>query len=104
MNIFKSHAGRSVQLECLGVFTVRDLFFSLEQMKHLVQIRQTLFDLSVNHTQKIQRNVQLNHEGIDHHQVTKCHAPVHNALSGPVKHTNQSNRNDQLLARVEQAQ
>ena len=83
---------------------IGDLPLTLEQGEHLVQIGEALFDLAVNHAQKIQRNVELNHERIDHHQIPKRHAAIHHPLCGPVEHPHQGHCNDQLLPRVEQTQ
>ena len=63
-----------------------------------------MLDLTVDHAQKAQRNVELDHEGVDHHQVAQRHAAVDHALGGTPEHGHQTDRDDQLLAGVEQAQ
>ena len=63
-----------------------------------------MFDLTVNHAQKIQRDVELDHEGVDHHQITQRHAAFGYALGGAPQHGHQRYRNDELLPGVEQAE
>ena len=63
-----------------------------------------MFDFTVNHTQKIQWNVELDHEGIDHHQVPQGHAPIDHALGGTPQHAHQGHSNDELLAYVQSTQ
>ena len=84
--------------------TILDLARHVDQGEHLVQIGQALLDLAIQHAQKVQRNVQLDHEGVDHHQVTDRQPPLGHPLRRPPQHGHQRNRNDQLLPAVEQAQ
>ena len=83
---------------------IGDLALFFHQVEHLVQVGQALLDLTVDHAQKAQRNVKLDHEGVDHHQVAQRHAAVDHALGGTPEHGHQTDRDDQLLAGVEQAQ
>ena len=88
----------------MRVGTVGYLPLLFHQPEHLVQIRQALLDLAVQNAQKTQWNVELNHEGIHHHQVAQRHVPVHHALSRAIEHDDQRNRNDELLSGIEQTQ
>ena len=63
-----------------------------------------MLDLAVNHTQKAQWDVELDHEGVHHHQVTQSHAAVHHALGGAPQHGDQSGGDDELLPGVEHTQ
>ena len=63
-----------------------------------------MLDFAVDHAEESQRNVKLNHEGVDHDQITQRHAPIHHTLCGAPEHGHQPDSNDQLLAGVEQAQ
>ena len=87
-----------------GVGHIGHFALTVHQHKHFVQISQALFDFAVQHTQEIQRDVKLNHEGVDHDQVAQGHAPFHHALRGAPQHGHQSRCNDELLACVEQGQ
>ena len=80
------------------------LAFALHQGEHFFKVGQALLDFAVQHAQKSQRNVELDHERVDHHQITQRHVAVHHALGGAPQHGDQANRNDELLAGVEQAQ
>ena len=95
---------RVLEPACGSGRLVVDLALFFQQAKHAVQVGQALLDFAVNHAQKIQRDIELDHEGIDHHQVAQSHAPFHHALCGAPQHGDQGHRNDQLLPGVEQAQ
>ena len=106
-HMLKAHAGarRALgQLQRVGVGRVSDLLLALQQGEHFFQIRQVLLELAVNRAQKIERNVDLDHEGVDHHQVTQRHAAIDHALGGAPKHGHQAAGDDELLARVQNAQ
>jgi hypothetical protein len=76
----KHHIGRTLQGQGLCTWRIGHFAFPVHQHKHFVQVGQALLDLAVQHTQKVQRNVQLDHEGIDHDQIAQGHAPGHHAL------------------------
>ena len=73
----------------------------MHQHKHFVQVHQALLDLTVQHAQKVERYVQLDHEGVDHHQVAQRHATLHYTLCSTPQHTHKAYRDDELLAGVE---
>ena len=100
----KLHRRRLGPLQIGRLRPVGHLALFFQQGEHAVQIGQALFDFTVQHAQKIQGNVELDHEGVDHHQVTQGHAPVHHPLGGPPQHGHQGAGNDELLSRVQQAQ
>ena len=87
-----------------GTGQVGNLAFALHQGEHFLQVGQALLDLAVQHTQKPKRNVKLDHEGVDHHQVTQRHAAIDHALGGAPEHGHQASGNDELLAGVEHTQ
>ena len=80
------------------------LLRAVHQGEHLVQIDQVLLDFAVDHAQKIERDVNLNHEGIHHDQIAQAQTPIHHPLRGPPQHGHQPDGNDQLLPAVEQRQ
>ena len=43
------------------------------QAKEPLHVRNALFNFSIEHTQKVQRNVELNEKGIDQHQISQGH-------------------------------
>ena len=102
--VLKTHFGRSLQCQYLRILGICHFAVFFQQHEHALQVGQALLDLAVNHTQKIQRYVQLNHEGIDHHQVTQAHATLHHAFGGAPQHGYQGHRNDELLTDIERAQ
>ena len=104
MHIFKAHLGWVVQaqVDCIGA--VGHFLVLTQQLKHAVKVGQALFDFSVNHTQKIERDVKLDHECVDHHQITEAHLPTNHAFGGTPKHEHQRHRDDELLPDVEGAE
>ena len=103
MHPFKAHRG-VVGVQGLRTWCVSNLTLTLHQREHLVQVGQALFDFAVNHTQEIERNVQLNHESIDHDQVAQRHAAIHDTLCCAPQHGDQTDGDDELLTCIEQAQ
>ena len=68
-DVLETHGGRSPDAQRLRAGLVGDFALFLHQREHLVQVGQALLDFAVQHTQKTQRNVELDHEGVDHHQI-----------------------------------
>ncbi|KAF1053159.1 MAG: hypothetical protein GAK34_01080 [Delftia tsuruhatensis] len=91
-------------LQRLGAGRVGHLAFLVHEGEHALQVGQALLDLAVDHAQKAQWNVELDHEGIDHDQVAQRQAAIHHALRGPPEDGDQGRGDDQLLPAVEQAQ
>ena len=106
MHIMKAHTGGLVGGQCqrLRTWGIGHLLLPVHQGKHLVQVGEVLFDFAVNHAQKIQRNVNLQHEGVHHHQVAQRHASLGHALGGQPQHGHQRHGNDELLPGIEQRQ
>jgi hypothetical protein len=102
VHVFETHRRRITDDQRLGARLVGDFALFFHQREHLVQVGQALLDLAVDHAQETQRDVQLDHEGVDHHQVAQRHAAVHHALRGAPQHGHQADGDDQLLAGVEQ--
>ena len=103
-HVLKPHGGCTLHLQRGRAGCIGNLALLLHQREHLVQIGQALFDLAVQHTQKPQRDIELDHESVNHHQVAQRHAAVHHTLGGAPQHRHQTNRNDGLLTSIEQAQ
>ena len=103
----KAHAGAGRALrqhQRMGIGRVGDLLLALQQGKHLFQVHQVLLELAVNRAQKVERNVDLDHEGVDHHQVAQRHAPLGHSQGGAPQHGYQASGDDELLARIQNAQ
>ena len=47
--------------------------FCSSSMKHPVHVGQALLDLAIDHAEKVHRDVHLNHEGVDQHQIADAH-------------------------------
>ena len=75
-----------------------------QQAEHAVHVGQALLDLAVDHAEKIERNIQLDHEGIDQHQITKRHGAGNHAGSGAPDHQTDRHRDDGRLAGIQQRQ
>ena len=103
-HVFKAHGGLVQASEGQCTRCIRHFALFFHEHKHFVQIGQALLDLAVQHTQKIERDVELNHEGVDHHQVAQRHAAIDHALRGTPEHGHQAGGDDELLAGVEQGE
>mmetsp|Transcript_16529 Transcript_16529/g.64517 ORF Transcript_16529/g.64517 Transcript_16529/m.64517 type:complete len:491 (-) Transcript_16529:421-1893(-) len=98
------HHLRSAHLQLGRAGRIGHLALAVQQAEHLFDVGQALLDLAVDHAEEVQRDVELDHEGVDHHQVAEAHAPVHHALRGPPQHQHQRAGDDQLLAGVQHRQ
>ena len=103
-DVFKLQVGTVLAVKVGGIGGIGHFALAVHEHKHFVQVGQTLFDLSVQHAQKVQGNVELNHEGVDHDQVAQSHAAIDYTLRGAPQHGHQGHGNDQLLACVQQRQ
>ncbi|EWS63580.1 hypothetical protein Y695_03186 [Hydrogenophaga sp. T4] len=95
---------RTVEHQVLRTRLVGDFALLLQQHEHLVQVGQALLDLAVEHPQEPQRDVELDHEGVDHHQIAQRHAAVGHTLRRAPEHEHQRDRDHQLLPGVQQRQ
>ena len=103
-HIVKLHRAGCAHIQRGSAGHIRNLALTLHQREHLFQVRQALLDFTVNHTQEIERDIELDHEGVDHHQVAQRHTAIHHTLRGAPQHRHQRSGNDELLSGVEQAQ
>jgi len=103
-HVLETNAGGLGANETSGVWRVGHFALFFQQREHAVQVGQALLDLAVQHAQKIQRDVELDHEGIDHDQIAQGHAAIDDPLGGAPQHGHQGYADDQLLACVEQTQ
>ena len=103
-HVLEAHHRRRIGKQRLRVGCVLHLALALEQPEHLVEVGERLLEFAVNHAKKVERDVELDHEGVDHHQVAKCHAPGDHAFGRAPKHGNQRRGDQQLLAGVEQGE
>ena len=83
---------------------IGDLVWRIQQREHFVHVNQRLLDLAVHHAEEIQRHVQLQHQGIDQHQIADGRAPCHHVACGIPENRNQCDRDNHLLAEIEQRQ
>ncbi|MNW08200.1 hypothetical protein D3C71_2049430 [compost metagenome] len=82
MHIVKAQLGLALQLQRVRAGRIGHFALFVHQGEHAVQIGEALLDFAVQGAQKVERNVQLDHEGIDHHQVAQRQPPIHHALGG----------------------
>ena len=83
---------------------IRDLAVLLEQREHPVHVRQALLDLAVDHAEEVERDVQLDHEGVDQHQVADRHPAFDHAECRTPEDQRQRDCDDGLLAGVQDVQ
>ena len=81
---------------------VIDLPIGIEHAEHLLDIGQALLDLAVEHAQEVQRNVELDHEGVDQHQIAQRHPALDHADGGAPDHHRDGCRDNRALPCVEQ--
>ena len=91
-------------MQRLGTRMIGNLGFLIQNIEHLVDIDDRLFDLAIDHAEKIQRDIELNQEPVDQHQVAQRQRFIHHTLCG--KHHQQGHRDgdDAALANVQHAQ
>ncbi len=75
----KTHL-RSIGDQWLGMRRIGNLAMLIHQAEQALHVSQALLDFAVQHTKKIQRNIQLDHEGIHQYQITQRHSPVDDTL------------------------
>ena len=104
LHVVKAQLGLALQLQGHRARCIGHLAGLVHQHEHARQVRQALLDLAVQRAQEVQRDVQLDHEGVDHDEVAQRHLAGHHALRGAPQHGHQGRGDDELLPAVEQAQ
>jgi hypothetical protein len=74
-----------------------------EQPEHAVHVGERLLDLAVHHAEEVERDVELDEQRVDQHQVAEREAPGRDALRGEEHEPGHGDRNHEALADVEQA-
>ena len=74
----------------------------LDQPEHALHVSERLLDLAVDHAEKVERNVELDHEGVHQDKVAYRHRMVDDAKHGAPHDQSHSNGDDRALADVEQ--
>ncbi len=87
-----------------GIGRVRDLAVGAEQHEHPVHVGGGLLDLAIDHAQEIERDIQLDHQRVDQHQVAQRQHALRHADGGAPQDQDQADRDDRLLAEVQQRQ
>ncbi len=85
-----------------GVGGVPDLRFPLQQLEHQIHVRQGILDLAIDDPKKIQRDEDLQQEGVDQNQVTDAHLARHHPSGGEQQDKGHAQGDDAALAEVEQ--
>src|SRR5215212_5051873 len=83
--------------------TVRDLAMLFEQTKHSVEVRERLLDLAIDHTEKIQRNVELDEQAVDQDEITERERTSDHTFSCEHHEYGDRNRDNEALTDVEHA-
>ncbi len=102
-HIFETHFAPS-DLQSWRLRRVLDFLVLFQNGEHALQIRGGLPDLAVDHAQKTQRRVELQHEGVDQHQITQIHAATDHTDGRPPDQQSHGGSDDQALPKVEQRQ
>ena len=74
----------------------------LDEPEHPLHVSERLLDLAVDHAEKVERNVELDHEGVHQDKVAYRHRMVDDAKHGAPHDQSHSNGDDRALADVEQ--
>ena len=85
----------------LGVRLVHDLGRSLEDPEHGLDVDRRLLDLAIDHAHEIQRLVELDHHGVDHHEVADRVLAALNAERAHHHDGREAHREDRRLPGVE---
>jgi len=75
-----------------------------QQAEHAVHVDERLLDLAVHHAQKIERDVELDQQAVDEHEVAERQSLRHHALSGEDHQQRHSDSDDAALPDVEEAE
>jgi hypothetical protein len=67
----------------------------LEQAEHLLHVRQALLDLAIGEAEDVQRQIELDQVGVDHHEVAHRHAAAGDARPGQQHRDRQPHRHDE---------
>ena len=76
----------------------------LREREHSLHVGQRLFDLAVQDAQKIERNVELDHERVDEHEIADGHGPVDDTHGRPPHDQRHRDRDDRALHDVQERQ
>ena len=102
-DLFETHRG-VVGGEAAGVGLVGDFARLVEQAEHALDVGEGLADFAIDHAEEVERDVELQHVGIDQHDVADRHAAVDHADGGLPQHAGDGDGNDCRLADVQPRQ
>lgn len=87
-----------------GVWLVGHFAVGLQQIEHAVHVGHRLLQLTVDHAQEVERNVDLQHQRVDEHKVAQRHVPRRHTLRGAIQNQDERRGDDELLAEVQHRQ
>ena len=87
--------------ERLGVRLVLDLRLAREDCEHPLDVDHRLLDLAIDHAHEVERLVELDHHGVDHHEVADGVGAGLDAVSAHHHHRGKPDREDNRLAGIE---
>ena len=85
----------------LGAGLVLDLRLAREDREHPLDVDHRLLDLAIDHAHEIERLVELDHHGVDHHEVADGVGAVLDAVGTHHHDGGKADREDRGLAGVE---
>ncbi len=97
INMAKAHLTLS-QLQRPGIGPVLDLRLLLHQLEDQVHVGQGVLDLAVDHAEEVERDEQLQQEGVNQHQVTDRHPARHHSVGGKEHDRGDAKTDDRPLA------
>ena len=90
--------------ECLRAGLILNFPIFFEQPEHAIHVDQRLFDLAIGHAQKIKRNIKLDQQRVDQHQVTERQVFCGYALRREHHQRGRGNGDNGALADIERAE
>ena len=103
VDVLEAHLA-ATDIERRGARRIGDFRVLLGKREHPLHVGERLLDLAVEHAQEVERDVELDHERVDEHEVADRHRPVDDAHRRPPHDERYRDRDDRALRDVEQRQ
>ena len=102
-HMVESHRqGSGRQVDRVGA--VFDLAVLFEQPEHPIHVGERLLDLPVHHPEEVERDIELNEQAVDEHEIAERERGGHHTLRGKHHEQRDRDRDDEALPDVENAE
>ena len=101
IDMLEAHLAGARQKRC-GARRILDFGILIDKVEHALHVGHRLLDLAINDTQKIERDIELDHEGVDQHQIADGHRASDHTQRRPPHDQRYSNGDDRALPDIEQ--